>query len=549
MGKFVNYVRNEKRFILSLVLMILGIAFGDASVLMAEGVTVAPPAPEGGTATEGHEGLQTQLGGQDTSVTTLERGGETGDIIAEDIDEDIAKFRPDFFPIDTIARKAAKKKRKTNYVVKHYNIDASRITCITNAEHTESASKKRVALPIDAADGSVFNVYDTINVRGVDGYASDGSTVTPGVDLMLYVVALDASSGLPVVVAINGKKQNPADVECYVLSIPEGTALYCMAKAGSESQLFCPPTNQAPTPREVYMQRKMSNTKFTEYFENVKKKVAWDKEDVMENDLWEFRRKCEVSYLLGIKGKIAIKDAQYPNRGIENVYFQEGIMWSIKKHYEYTKGKFSFADFIGITKMKFTGNNGSKEAFVGVGKDLLEDMMKVDYTLTKDINVKSREKWGIKFQAFESSFGTMNVVHLPILDEVGLSEIGICLDLDMLVLYKMEEERRNINMETQGEAAERNVTIQTDCLTLKGYSHLLIKPNTSGFNDAEPDLVKAKTNDGATLPSEGNKEGAILYLKKDVASTGTNDELKAGMLAQWNGTKWVKYDGDVYIGA
>jgi len=31
MGKFVNYVRNEKRFILSLVLMILGIAFGDAS--------------------------------------------------------------------------------------------------------------------------------------------------------------------------------------------------------------------------------------------------------------------------------------------------------------------------------------------------------------------------------------------------------------------------------------------------------------------------------------------------------------------------------------
>ena len=49
---------------------------------------------KGGTATEGHEGLQTQLGGQDASVTTLERGGETGDIIAEDIDEDIAKFRP-----------------------------------------------------------------------------------------------------------------------------------------------------------------------------------------------------------------------------------------------------------------------------------------------------------------------------------------------------------------------------------------------------------------------------------------------------------------------
>lgn len=112
MGKFVNYVRNEKGFILSLVLMILGIAFGDASVLMAEGVTVAPPAPEGGTAAEGHEGLQTQLGGQDASVTTLERGGETGDIIAEDIDEDIAKFRPDFSRLTRLPEKRQRKREK-----------------------------------------------------------------------------------------------------------------------------------------------------------------------------------------------------------------------------------------------------------------------------------------------------------------------------------------------------------------------------------------------------------------------------------------------------
>lgn len=545
MKKVFDYVKSEKGFLVSLVLMALGVLFGDASILMAEGVTVAP---NGGAAAEGSEGLATQLNGQDGSVTTLERGGETGDIIAEDIDEDIALFRPDFFPIDTIARKAAKKKRKTNYVVKHYNIDASRITCNTSKAYTESASGKRVTLPIDPSDGSVFNVYDTIDVRGVNGYAEDGATETKGVDLMLYVVALDSTSGLPVVVAVNGKKNNASDVDCYVPSIPEGTALFCMAKAGSESQLFCPPTNQAPVPREVYMQRKMSNTKFTEYFENVKKKVAWDKEDVMENDLWEFRRKCELSYLLGHKAKIAVNDAQYPNRGTENVYFQEGIMWDITKHYEYKKGGFTFADFIGITKMKFTGNNGSKEAFVGVGKDLLEDMMKIDFTLMKDINIKSREKWGIKFQAFESPFGTMNVVHLPILDEAQMSDIGICLDLDMLVLYTMNEERRNISMESQGEAAERNVTIQTDCLTLKGYSHLLIKPTTSDFADSNANLIKAATFDGTTLPTTGYAEGDVLYLKKDVAATDTNDALSAETLAQWNGAKWVAYSGDVYVG-
>ena len=546
-----EFLKKEKGFWISLCLMTIGVLLGDASILMADGtgVSVAPAAPEGGTATKGDEGLATQLNGQDGSVTTLERGGHTEDIIAEDIDEDISKFRPDFFPIDTIARRAARKRKMSNYVVKHFHIDSQRISCATNAEHSEATSKKRVTLPIEDTDGHIFQVYDTINVRGVDGYAADGSTPTPGKDLMLFVVAEDSSSGLPVCIAINGKKQSPSDVDCYVPTIPEGTELYCMAKAGSESQLFCPPTNSSPVSEEVYMQRKLSNTKFTEYFENVKRKVAFEKEDVIENELWEFRRKCEVSYLLSIKGKITIKDVNYPDRGAENVYFQEGIMWAINKHYEYVKGQFSFNDFIGITKMKFTGNNGSKEAFVGVGKDLLEEMMKIDYTLTKDINVKPREKWGIKFQAFESSFGTMNIIHLPILDELGLSDIGICLDLDMLVLYFMEDDKRSINMETRGEAATRNVTVQTDCLALKGFSHLIIKPNTSGFNDEQPDLIKAATNSGSTLPASGNKEGTVLYLEQDVTTTGTNDELKAGMLAQWNGSKWVKYEGDVYVGA
>lgn len=549
MRKILDFLKNEKGFLISLLVMIIGIAIGDTSVLMAEGVTIAPNAPEDGTASEGSEGLNTQMNGQSGSVTNLERGGETADIIAEEIDDDIAKFRPDFFPIDTIVRKAARKKTVKNYEVKHFNIDSSRIECTTNSEHTENTSKKRIDLPIDASDASIFKKYDTINVRGVDGYAADGSTPTPGVDLMLYVCSMNTATNMPVVMAINGKKQSPEDTECYIPSIPSGTYLYCMQNAAAESQLFCPPSNQSPVSRTVYLQRKLSNTKFTKYFEMVKRKVAWDKEDIMENALWEFRRKSEISYLLGIKGKITVIDPERPNAGAENVYFQEGIMWAIKKHYEYVKGKFSFADFIGITKMKFTGNNGSKEAFVGVGKDLLEEMMKIDLTMIKDINVKSRDKWGIKFTSFESSFGTLNCVHMPIFDEIGMSDLGICLDLDMLVDYKMEEKKSSVGLESQGEDATRNYTVQIDALALKGFSHLLIKPNTSGFNSAKPDLTLAKTNSGTTLPASGNKEGDILYLQKDVASTSTNEELKAGMLAQWNGVKWVKYTGDVYVGA
>ena len=133
MRKILDFLKNEKGFLISLLVMIIGIAIGDTSVLMAEGVTIAPNAPEDGTASEGSEGLNTQMNGQSGSVTNLERGGETADIIAEEIDDDIAKFRPDFFPIDTIVRKAARKKTVKNYEVKHFNIDSSRIECTTNS--------------------------------------------------------------------------------------------------------------------------------------------------------------------------------------------------------------------------------------------------------------------------------------------------------------------------------------------------------------------------------------------------------------------------------
>lgn len=537
-----RFIKGNWSFLLSFVVVMVLAAIGDTSLLMAEATVVAP----GPTASEGSEGLNTQMNGQESSVTAIQTGGETAEIVEEDIDEDIAKFRSDYFVVDTIARKAARRRMVKNYVVKHFNVDASRITCDTSEEYTENVSKKRITLPVLESNASIFQVYDTINVRGVNGYAEDGVTPTPGIDLMLYVVGEDTNTGLPVVIAINGKKNSPEDQECYVPSIPNGTHLYCMSNAGSESQLFCPPANKAPVPREIYLQKRMSNTKFTSYFDLVKKKVAWDKEDIMEDALWEFRRKCEASYLFGVKGKVLMKDSQNPTRGAEYTYFSGGIVQDIKKVYEYTPGAFKFNDFIGITKMMFTGNNGSREAFVGVGKDLLEDMMKVDLHMVKDINVRSREKWGIKFNCFESSFGVLNVVHLPILNEYGMSDTAICLDLDMLVRYKMEEKSKSLDLSVNGEDAQRNVTIMSDALALRGYSHMLIKPSAaSGISAFSNDMMKVTTSD--TLPASGNSEGDVIHLTVSVEESVTNDALSAGDLAQWNGTKWVKCEGDIYV--
>ena len=539
--RFVRFLRDNKTFILSFVVMTVLGTLVDPSLLMAE-VTVTPANTD--TASEGSEGLSTQMNGQDGSVSNVQQSGAGADIIEPDLDENISNFRTQFFALDTIMRKVARLRMVRNYEVKHFSVDASRVSCLTTSSHTEDVSKKRVKLPIDSADANIFQQYSTIRVKGVKGYGADGATQTQNIDLMLYVVGVSVEDGLPIVIAVNGKKQNATDAECYVPTIPNGSSLYRMSNAGSESQLFCPPTNKTPVPSIVYLQKRMSNTKFTTYFKQVNRKVNWGENDIIEDALWEFRRESEASYLWGVKGKIFTRDSQTPNRGAEHVYFSGGIIPGIEKFYEYQKGAFKFFDLLGVTKMMFTGVNGSKEAFVGVGKDLLEDIMKVDITMIKDINVTSKKKWGIKFNCFESSFGTLNVVHLPILDDYGESDIAICLDLDMLVRYKLEEKNKSLDLSVNGEDATRNVTILTDAPALLGHSHLIIKPNDTESLSLQEGMRKVKSSD--SLPSTGNGEGDIIHLTKDVAETETNDALKDGQLAIWNGVKWTLYKGEVY---
>ena len=474
MKSFIDFLTMRKGMILSLLCLFVGLLIGDSGMLLAD-VTVQAPVNDGASA--GSEGLTTQQGGQAASVSNLSQTGAAADIIEEEVDDEIAKFMPDFFAFDTIVRKAVQKRMRGNYEVVHYDVDAAQIVADTTSAYTANTSTKRTKLLISTDDKDVFPMYSTVEVLGVNGYDETGQIELEG-NLMLYVAGIHTDDQLPIVIAINGPRVNPTDAECYIPSIPAGTTLVCGINACAESQLFVPPSNSTPVPTKVYMQKKICNTSVTAYFKNVKKKVDWDEQDIHEQALWEFRRKCEIGYLFGRKGKLLFKDSNRPTTAPEFVYFQQGIWWDINKFYDYIPGSFTYNDLIGITKMKFTGNNGSKIGFFAVGKDLLEDMLKVDYTKYKDLTVVGSTKWGIKMTSFESSFGTLNVVHLPIMDQAGRSKHGMVLDIDYLVRYYMKDnETRKVDMAAQGEESERNITQQIDCLALKGYSHMIVRPS------------------------------------------------------------------------
>ena len=76
---------------------------------------------------------------------------------------------------------------------------------------------------------------------------------------------------------------------------------------------------------------------------------------------------------------------------------------------------------------------------------------------------------------------------------------------------------------------------------------MLIKPSAAaaGAHASGDGMIKVTSSD--TLPPSGNTEGDVIHLTASVEMSDTNDALSAGDLAQWNGTKWVKYEGDIYV--
>lgn len=102
----------------------------------------------------------------------------------------------------------AKKVKVSSPEVDHYMIDEPR-SSVTTTTAVATSTQQQFILPLPANDASLPRPWGTLLVKGVDGYLEDGKTVTPGKDLMLFVVGHDTASGNPIVRAVNGPKPLP----------------------------------------------------------------------------------------------------------------------------------------------------------------------------------------------------------------------------------------------------------------------------------------------------------------------------------------------------
>lgn len=537
MKNLISILKKEKWTIFSIMLTVLSVIIGSPAMLAADATVpvTEDPSPQ---PSPGQAGVETQLPGQPSTVSGVAEatGGVGGDgLVQPDIDEQITLIGTDEFVLDGLMRRAKRKVKVTGYEVDHYIIDEQKASVFTKEEYTGSNQKQGV-IKLESEDQELFQEYGTVLVKGVDGYDEKGKTPIAGTDLMLYIVGKDSSND-PICRAINGPKSNETDEYCNMPTIPQGTELVILSNALAETQKEVAPDIIIPTPKRVFLQKTAMNQIVSDYFDAQKKRIEFQQATIAEAALKQYRRKNNRTLWVGRKGKFRLDRGKM---GIQYVYFTEGVRWQFKREWEH-KGAWTFEDIIALAKMKFTGQDCSKEAMWLTGRDQLEQIQNIDFTKHKDISMTSKEVWGFACTQLHTVFGDFYLKHEPTLDYIGYSNSGGIFDLNGLVRYYIKNEEKS-REKIEGEEANRDAVISINALALKGYSHIWVNGDES--NDGLTGVTIVVEWDNASEAPEEPKMNQVFYLKQ--ACTGINASSKAGEFWRWDGEAWVQYKGEIY---
>ena len=533
---FVFCKKNPLFVLLSLVAVALAL-FADeqAGLSLAMATVVAPGKVK---PSRGIGGLSTQGIGDATTVSNASELSPS--LIDAEVDDQIVSIASDESVIDTIKRKVRRQVRVTSFEVDHYLIDDKRSKAYTN-EVYNGMNATRAEIPFaTTGERKIFQEYFTAICKGVNGYDSTGQVEMPGVDLMLFFVGKNSTTEAPIAMAVNGPKQNATDDYCVVPTIPAGTEVILLSSAAYETQKFIAPSTIVPVPERMYLQKQLCNSIVSDYFIAQKKRTNFNKAQIAEAILRQFRlESCRTAWV-GQPGKFKVQ-AMDASMGYQWDYFSKGIRWQFKRQYDLAS-KITFADLINLSMVKFTGFNCTKKAIWLLGKQLLNDIQKIDLTLHKNISVTNGNTFGIECTRIHTVFGDIDLVHDPTLDALGYSNCGGLIDANGLVRYYMKnEDAKTENVE--GEEASHQVVMTIDCLCLKGYSHIWVNGSAS-----ESDIPgTSRVVSSATLPESPNTNDVVV-LTADVTRVVNGEQklwFSAGCVVTYNGSTWVEYTGEI----
>lgn len=488
------------------------------------------------TPTPGTAGVASQVPGAPTTVSGVADatgGVGPGNLVQSDLDQELYKFKSDDTPLMQLMLKA-KKVKANSPEVEHYMIDEPR-SSVTSTTKVTAGTAKQFILPLLSNDAEIPRPYGTLLAKGVDGYAEDGTTKTPGKDLMLFVTGHDPASGNPICRAVNGPKTNSTDEYCTTPEIPQGTTFIILSNALYETQKEVDPDLIVPQGQTVYLQKRGMNQIVSDYYEAQKKKIPFGKAVIAEAAITNFKVRGNRTLYAGRKGKFKV---QTEKAGVQYVYCTEGVRYQVKKEIQHT-GKWTIEEIIALAKMTFTGEDVPKSVIALAGKNFLENIQCIDYSKHPEIQISTKTNpVGWVVTNFHTVFGDIEFKHDPTLDRLKWSNSAFIVAPDRLVHYQYSAEHSSKDR-MEGEEATRESMLVWDALALKGSCHIWI----NGEGDSEnTSATQIHLWDSAEAP-ESPVEGGVYYLLQDCPAI--NAEAVCGQMWQYKSAAWVEYAGDV----
>lgn len=485
-----------------LVTMLLGIAsmlFGGAFAMAGTVGTVGA----GEAAMEGGKGAD--LTGTNASATQV----RDGDLAEPEVDDFIAKFRPYLFTADTDIRKRMKQVSVKGYEVDAYASGASLLDVDTTQAYTNSTGETTINLKsiIPAGTENIFAKSSTVLVHNENGQ-TDGEPI-------LFIIEKGASGILAVCWnSTNGER---------IPDIPAGTRLSVLANACAESEMNVAPENYQPRPETIYLQKKICNIVMTDHFKEVVKKVPFFEQDLKDNALYNFRRKCSRTFWIGYPFKK--KFAQNNDMGEEYIYGSKGMMRQVTMSYTTETNQISYYDLVAISKLQFTKYSVNNKAVAYCGRNFIENLLNIDFTKHKDITFSGETVMGINITKYRDSFGEIEFKHEPTLDDLGYEDHCYVFDIDNATRYVKDNERViKVDMKEgagDNREATRDVYIQADAVSTRGFNSIMVRlgegSKTNTLVNASISLVTA-----TSIPVANPQDGQLIFLVTDVEITDKN---------------------------
>lgn len=466
-----------------------------------------------------------------SAIANATGGVNAGNFVETDIDQQLFRFNSDDTPLMNLMLRA-KRVKVSSPEVDHYMIDEPKCTLTVTKATDEGAAQ--TVLPLAAGEQNLPRQYTTLLCKGVDGYDRDGRNVTPGKALMLFVVGHDATSGNPIVRAVNGMKSSPDEETSTVPAIPADTKVVMLANSLYETQKSVDPDIIVPQPTRVYLQKRGMNQVVSDYFDSQRKRIPFSKAVVAEQAIANFKVRGNRTLWAGRAGKFQVN---VPNMGMQYVYTTEGLRWQFKRELQHS-GRWTVEKIIALAKMFFTGEDVPKTALLLAGKDLLEQIQCIDYSRHPEIQISTKvNSVGWTVTNFHTVFGDIEIKREPTLDRLGWSRSGALIGEDRLVHYVYSAEHSFADR-MEGHEATRNGILIWDAVALKGSCHIWIDGEGEIAGEGGEHLMLW---DGSEAPEAD--PGTIYYLVSDCPAI--NPAAKSGTMWTSDGSVWKEYSGEV----